>query len=133
MLQDMFGGKIKADFLDGLQRFGKEYNEPSSNVQIRITFGATEDKPLAYEVCIGFKPKKEVSYKQIMDIKMDLLGQEQMVGGVILQSLFKQCESLTIEPQNASAFLMDVKGQVIVAVYDGFKHKKVCTVEELLS
>lgn len=131
MLGEIFGNKIAKDFIKGIKSIATTQNVEYTNVQIRLTFSGIEDSPIKYERCVNWQPQGETTYKRIMNINMDLLGQEAMVTPVILQSMVKQCQELEIDAEKFSVFLFAKDEQVGVAIFDGGENKKICPISKL--
>jgi hypothetical protein len=131
MLGEIFGGKIAKDFIKGIKSIATTQNVEYTNVQIRLTFSGIEDSPIKYEKCLNWQPNGEVTYRRIMNINMDLLGQEAMVTPVILQSMVKQCQQLEIDAEKFSVFLFAKDEQIGVAIFDGGENKRVCPISKL--
>ena len=131
MLGEIFGPKIAKDFIKGIKSIATTNQVEYTNVQIRLTFSGIEESPIKYEKCIGWQPQGEITYKRIMNINIDLLGQEAMVTPHILQSMVKQCQELEINAEVFSVYLFAQGEQVGVAIYDGGTHKRVCPIAKL--
>lgn len=131
MLGEIFGNKIANDFIKGIKSIATIENVEYTNVQIRLTFSGVEDSPIKYERCTNWQPQGEITYKRIMNLNMDLLGQEAMVTPVILQSMVKQSQELEIDAQRLSVFLFARDEQVGVAIFDGGEKKKICPISKL--
>jgi hypothetical protein len=131
MLGEIFGGKIAKDFIKGIKSIATTHQVEYTNVQIRLTFSGVEELPIKYERCINWQPQGEITYKRIMNINMDLLGQEAMVTPVILQSMVKQSQELGIDAEKLSVFLFAKDEQVGVAIFDGGENKKICPIAKL--
>ena len=131
MLGEMFGGKIANDFVKGIKSIAKTHEVEYTNVQIRLTFSGIEKSPIKYEKCLEWQPKGEVTYKRIMNINMDLLGQENMVTPIILQSMVKQGEENEIDPSELSVYLFAKDEKIGVAIFKGLTHVKVCPIAKL--
>lgn len=131
MLGQIFGNKIANDFIKGIKSIATIENVEYTNVQIRLTFSGVEDSPIKYEKCINWQLQGEITYKRIMNLNMDLLGQEAMVTPVILQSMVKQSQELEIDAQRLSVFLFARDEQVGVAIFDGGEKKKICPISKL--
>ena len=86
---------------------------------------------IKYEKCLEWQPKGEVTYKRIMNITMDLLGQENMVTPIILQSMVKQSEENEIDPMELSVYLFAKDEKIGVAIFKGTTHVKVCPIAKL--
>ena len=131
MLGEIFGVKIAKDFIKGIKSIATTQNVEYTNVQIRLTFSGIEESPIKYQKCFNWQPDGEVTYRRIMNINMDLLGQEAMVTPVILQSMVKQCRELEIDAEKLSVFLFAQNEQIGVAIFDGGTKKTVCPIAKL--
>jgi hypothetical protein len=83
-------------------------------------------------LCKEWRVQKETNYKEIMGIKIDLLGQESMVAPVIINMMVFHGQNLSITIDSLSAYLFKKGNQVGVAVYDGTHCKKVSPIQEML-
>lgn len=131
MLGEIFGAKIAKDFVKGIKSIATTQNCDYQNVQIRLTFSGIEEQPIKYEKCVNWQPNGEITYKRIMNINMDLLGQEAMVTPIILQSMVKQTYEFGIDADKLSVYLFARDEQVGVAIYDGGTNKKICPIAKL--
>lgn len=134
MIGEMFGEKIAKDFAKGVANFAKELGVSEKDVQIRLTFGDSEEAPINYQLCGSWKIVRDTHYKEIMGLKLDILGQEGMVVPYIYKSMANNTTNLQIDPTAFSAFLYKREdNKVGVAIFDGSQHKKITTINELLS
>jgi hypothetical protein len=134
MIGEMFGEKIAKDFSKGIASFAKEFEVLEKDVQVRLTFGENEESLINYQVCCSWKIQRGTNYKEIMGLKIDILGQENMVVPYIYKSMVANCQGLQIEMNAFSSFLYKREdGKIGVAIFDGSTHKKITTISELLS
>jgi len=109
MIGQAFGPKIERNFIAGLKKFANEHSVLIDQVQVCITPQVIDEQPaLLYRKAIDWQPKEEVTFKQIMDMKVDLLGLEASISPAIFQIIAEQSQKLSIEPDNISAWLFIV-------------------------
>jgi hypothetical protein len=132
MLQDIFIGKVKKDFIKAIKRLNEEHS--SESIQIRLKFGYVEEKPILYAICHEWNLIKESTYKEIMDVKLDLMGQEGMMTPPLYEAMKKFCiELCDRDIPNFSAFLFLHGGDVAVAIYNGSNCVKMSRIEDLFA
>lgn len=132
MLQDIFIGKIKKDFIKNINRLGTEHQ--SQSIQIRLKFGEREEAPIYYAICKDWKVIKHSNYKEIMDVTLDLMGQEGMLTPPLYEAMKKFCiELCERDIENFAAYLFIHGGDIAVAIYRGTTCVKTSRIEDLFS
>jgi len=133
MIADMFGKKIQKDFIDGISKIAKANNTEIENVQIALKFGESEEHPVKYVKYINWEKQQEITYKQLMDIKIDFLQEEARITPIILNAMGQNAMNFEIMPENFFAFLYTDGKTIGVAIYNGSDKKRICNLMDLFS
>lgn len=134
MMEQIFIGGIKKDFLKNIKRIANEMGVPEKDVQIRLKFGSTEEKPILYAICKTYALVKESTFKEIMDVTLDLKGREIMLTPPLYETMKNNCIGANCERiEDFSAFLFIHENQIGVAMYNRATVIKVTEVSKLFS
>lgn len=127
----MLVGKIKKDFLSGLDRLSRKNDCNIEQIQIKLVFGESPEKPIAYSICKEWKFLESSTYKDILNKKFDLIGEENLVTPYLIQAMASNMQEFGCEPQEFSAYLHEFKGTIMVSMFSGVNCKKTTPVEGL--
>lgn len=127
----MIVGKIKKDFLNGLDKISLKRGCNVEQIQVKLSFGESQEKPIVYHLCQNWVSYEESTYKAIMDKKFDLIGEEGLATPYLLQSMAKLMQEFSVEPTDFSVYLMEFKGTIMVAVFDKVNCLKTLPIEKL--
>lgn len=72
--------KVEKTLISAIERFSKEANLTEAQVQLLIK--VVEDEP-CYFICHEFQTNRQIKYNEIMNVKLDFLGQGILVGHFI--------------------------------------------------
>jgi hypothetical protein len=107
--------KTRDIMLKGINKYSQQYGTQSNQVQIQIV--AQGEGGLKYSMCQDWQPKEEVTFLQIMDRKIDLLGFEMLSTPFMRKSLVKFSKDHDGTLENMSAFLSKHKDSVAISVF----------------
>ena len=107
--------KTRDIMLKGINKYAKLFGAQTNQIQIKIN--AFEDGNLTYTICQEWQPKEEITFLQIMDRKIDLLGYEMLSTPFMHKSLVKYSKDHESELENVSAFLSKYKESVALSVF----------------
>jgi hypothetical protein len=111
---------VKKIMLKGIKKYAKVYEVPEKEVQIKVT--NDEDGYVFYTICVNFQEKERVTFLQIMDAKMDLLGYQQIANPFMKKSIEIYATNTDDEIDNVCSFIMIVKENIIgLAFYNKYK------------
>lgn len=127
----MLVGKIKKDFLSGLERLSRKNDCNIEQIQIKLVFGESPENPIAYSICKDWKFLESSTYKDILNKKFDLIGEENLVTPYLIQAMASNMQEFGCEPQEFSAYLHEFKGTIMVSMFSGVNCKKTTPVEGL--
>lgn len=127
----MVFGITQKIFNTGLLKFSKIENVELEKTQIHITMD--DEGNLTYKTAIDYVPKETVTFLQIMDKKMDLLGYKALSTPVIQNSIIIFCNEFKIMLENISVFVTNQNGILYLMIYDEKKFVKHITLKQHLS
>jgi hypothetical protein len=88
--------KVKNTLSNGISRYAKEAELPESDVQFLIEVEITEESgDVVYYLLHKFNKVKKITFKEIMNVKIDILGQGIIVTNFIARYM------MTIAEENA--------------------------------
>lgn len=131
MLEDIFISKFKKKFIENIDRISHE--EKQANIQIRLKFGDKPERPIFYAITKDFALLRQSSFMDVMNIKIDFLGEEKLITPVLYEAMKKQCIKFEINIPNFSAFLFKFKDSIGVAIFDKGERKLLCKIEDLFA
>ena len=121
----MIFGKTQKIMKTGIAKYSKEFETTNENTQILVR--ADEGDGVSYTMCNNWKPINEVSFKDIMDVRVDLLGFEMMASPFLRKSVDMYSKYYEALDSKINLFIFDKVG---VAVYEGTKFKETLTLEK---
>ena len=97
-----------------IKRYSQEENIETNKVQLLISTDNPDCEP-KYKVLINNKPLKEVSFNQILNVKLDFLGRELIATPFITSSLKKMIRetNCSYEEANVLIYATDEKAEDI--------------------
>lgn len=116
----MIQNLAKKIMLTGITKYAKELETNNESVQIKIT-----DNPegmVYFDICNEMKTYKRVSFLNIMDKKLDLLGYEAISTPFLKKILESMAKSKDIELPNASVFIFCYKNDIVLGLYNQTKN-----------
>jgi hypothetical protein len=122
---------VKKIMLKGIKKYAKVYEVPENEVQIKVTNDV--NGYVFYSICIGFKFKEVVTFLQIMDSRIDLLGYQQIANPFMKKSLEMYAKDTNDEIENVCSFIIKVHENIGLAFYNGYKNGKSMSLEKHLT
>lgn len=114
--------------LGGINNYANKFNVQENDVQIRLT--NLDGENIKYEICNKWQPVEAITFKDILNKKMDILGYEQLATPVLKKSVLLYHEELNIDLNDLSLFLFNHKGKIAIAVFDRIKNVKLVTLSD---
>ena len=124
----MIFGKTQKIMKTGIAKYSKEFETTKDNTQILVK--ADEGDGVNYTMCNNWKPKNEVSFKDIMDVRVDLLGFEMMASPFLRKSVDMYSKYYDTSNSQINLFIFEKSDKIGVAVYEGTKFKETLTLEK---
>lgn len=121
--------KTRDIMLKGINKYSQLYGVQTNQVQIHIS-ALGEKEGLKYSMCQDWQPKEEVTFLQIMDRKIDLLGFEMLSTPFMHKSLLKFSKDHDCALENTSAFLSKHKDSVAISVFKDTECVRSLTLEK---
>ncbi len=125
----MIESMVSKIIIDGINNFSKIFNTPTDLTQIRVYLD--EQQTVKYDVCLNWKPEKEVRFKEILNVKLDLLQREALSTPIFKDSVLMFAEKYNVEPTSISVFIF-LKTKVGLCVFNGTKHEETLTLKSHL-
>lgn len=96
--------------------------------QTQILVKAESDDKVNYSICKEWKPLEEVTFKQIMDVRVDILGFEMLASPFLRKSV--NMYSKYYESDDINLFIFKKGSKLGIAVYDKNNFKEILTLEK---
>jgi hypothetical protein len=130
MLDQIFLDLIKQDFIKAIGKHAQQAGIGKEEVQIQIKLDA--ETGLSYAIyhkwnCVV--PK--CTFKDVMHIKLDVFGKEQILAPKIYELLIQQVGIYDANAALFSAFLYERHKTICCALHDGKQFVRNCTLQEL--
>ena len=113
----------------GIAKYSKSLERKEEDIQIQVKADQNSEGVI-YQICDKWNPKIEVSFKDIMDTKIDWLGFESMAAPFMRKSVdwyIKYYESIS---SDISLFTFKKDNRIGVAVYHKLDVKEMITLEK---
>ena len=114
--------------LGGICKYANIYQDEEKNVQIRVSKNGEDS--LNYQMCQNWQPKESVTFKDILNKKIDILGYEQLSTPFLLKSLNLYQKEFEAENEKLSIFLFNRNDKVGLAVFEDKKNLKLLTLSK---
>lgn len=114
--------------LGGICKYANIYQTQEKEVQIRVT--KDQSNGLNYEICQEWQPKEQVTFKDILNKKIDILGYEQLATPFLIKSLDLYQKEFGTEEEKLSIFLFNRNDKVGIAVFEEKKNLKLITLSK---
>lgn len=112
----------------GISKYSKELNISKEETQILVK--SDEADGVNYTICYNWNPKTKVSFKDIMDVKVDLLGFERLASPFLRKSIDMYAKYYDGLVEEMNLFIFEKNNKVGVAVYSGKTFKEMLTLEK---
>ena len=112
----------------GLKKYSEIHNEELKNIQIRATKGEGEN--VKYEICKNWQPIEEITFRDILNKKIDILSYEAIATPFLYKSLDLYSKMFSVELEKISVFIFNTNNEIYVAVFDSYKSLKVLTMKK---
>lgn len=123
--------KIQEIMETGIRKYAAINETTEDNVQIYVTDDPVPEG-LNYQIAVNWQPKEHVTFKQIMDKKIDFLGFEALSTPIMKSSIYDIAVQNKVQPSEISFFIYIWKDQIAIAVYKGTENIKTMTLSRYL-
>lgn len=129
MLEEFFLNQVKADFSKAIGKHAKELGVENKDIQIRIQIN---EEGLGYSLFKKWNSEKQnCSFNDVMHIRLDVFGKEQMLSPYIYEMLLKQISHYGSSADKFSAFLFEHNKTICVALHNGSEYVRTCPLGDL--
>lgn len=112
----MLVGKLKKEFLSGLERLSRKNDCNIEQIQIKLVFGESPEQPIAYFICKDWKDLNKSTFGEILDAKLPIM--ENFVTPYLLQAMASNMQEFECEPHEFSAYLHEFKGDIMASMFN---------------
>ena len=124
----MIYSKTQKIMRTGINKYSKVFGIDANNTQILIKNNESEE--VSYTMCNDWQPKLEVSFKDIMDVKVDLLGFEGLASPFLAKSVVMYAHKYETTISNINLFIFEKNKKMGVAVYENTDFKEAIPLEK---
>ncbi len=124
----MIYGKTQKIMKTGINKYSKEFETTTENTQILVK--SDEADGVNYTICDSWKPKHKVSFKDIMDVKVDLLGFEMMASPFLRKSVDMYAKVYEKSSSEMNLFIFEKNEKIGIAIYENTNFKEAITLEK---
>ena len=112
----------------GITKYSKIYEQEVEDTQILVKSDNSDG--VNYQMCKKWKPEEEVSFLQIMDKKLDLLGLEYMSSPFMRKSVDMYANKYESSSPDMNLFIFKRKEKLGIAVYKKDEFKEMLSLEK---
>lgn len=124
----MIYAKTQKIMKTGINKYSKLFETTKENTQILVK--SNEADGVNYTMCDCWKPKQEVSFKDIMDVKVDLLGFEMMASPFLRKSVDMYAKYYEKPNSEINIFIFEKNEKIGIAVYENTSFKQVISLKK---
>jgi hypothetical protein len=129
-MTDFIVDKFNEIVYNACERYGRE-NELSGD-KMQILFRLNEEDDVEYDLLREYKKVKNLTFNEILNVKIDFRGYSMIVPSFIKQTLKSYSEQLETSPTNLSVMCVIAEKKVVLCLYKGFDFVKQISLEEEL-
>lgn len=112
----------------GINKYSKVFQTDANSTQILIKTNETEE--VSYTMCNDWQPTLEVLFKDIMDVKVDLLGFEGLASPFLAKSVVMYAHKYESPISNINLFIFEKDKKMGIAVYKNIDFKEAIPLEK---
>ncbi len=124
----MIFAKTQSIMKTGIKKYSKLFDATKDDTQILVQ--AQEKDGVHYMMCYKWNPKMKVSFKEIMDVKIDLLGLENLASPFLRKSIDMYADYYGALPEEMNLFIFEKNEKVGLAVYVKGVYKELLPLEK---
>lgn len=112
----------------GIKKYSKVFNSTKEDTQILVK--SDEANGVNYLMCNKWNPKQKVTFKDIMDVRVDLLGFEGLASPFLRKSIDMYAKYYDALPDEMNLFIFEKNEKVGLAVYVRGVYKELIPLEK---
>lgn len=124
----MIFGKTQKIMKNGISKYSKQWETTTNNTQILLK--SNDSGGIKYIMCNCWEIKKEVSFKELMDVKVDLLGIEIIATPFLRKSMDLYAKKYNTSINEINLFIFEKNDKIGIAVYENINFKEVLSLEK---
>ena len=113
-----------------IEKFSNDLQKPKEDVV--ITFNLNENGDVIYRLLKDFKFEKEVTFMEILGVRIDFKGYSMLVPPFIQKSLIGFCQEYSIEPSKVNVMVLLVQEKVCLVLFNYTEQVKQIQLHDLL-
>jgi hypothetical protein len=113
-----------------IEKFSNELQKPKEDVA--ITFNLNQDNEVIYRLLKDFKFEKEVTFMEILGVRIDFKGYSMLVPPFIQKSLIGFCDEYKIEPSKVNVMVLLVQEKICLVLFNDTEQVKQIKLDDLL-
>lgn len=127
---DFISEKFTEISLKCLDRYSKEYNAKKVNMQ--LVFKLNQDSEAEYLIYKDYQPQKNISFMEVLGVKLDFKGYSLFVPKFIKGALERFCEEYNIKKNNVRVLLnFNADNELLLFLYNSNEFVKQVELESL--
>lgn len=124
----MIYAKTQKIMKTGISKYSKEFENTKEDTQILVT--SDEGEGVDYTMCNKWNPAKKVSFKDIMNVRVDLLGFEAMASPFLRRSVEMYAKQYEADNSEMNLFIFEKNEKLGIAVYEKTKFKEAISLQK---
>jgi hypothetical protein len=131
-MQDMIIGQFRSAVLKCIQAYAKKHSKTEDQVQLLLSL--QDDGTDKYQICFDCKPQMEVSFLDVLGVKIDFMGRSLIVPPFIVKALHRLAKENGIHESKVSVMIIR-KGSdnIRMCLYDNGSYKKDIATTQIFS
>jgi hypothetical protein len=113
-----------------IEKFSNDLQKPKEDVA--ITFNLNQNGEVIYRLLKDFKFEKEVTFLEILGVRIDFKGYSMLVPPFIQKSLIGFCEEYKIEPSKVNVMVLLVQEKICLVLFNDTEQIKQIKLDDLL-
>ena len=124
----MIYGKTKQIMNTGIDKYSDIYDLNVEDTQILVK--SNDSDGVRYQMCKKWNPEEEVSFKDIMDAKVDILGFEYISAPFLRKSVDMYAKKYETNSPDMNLFIFRKNEKLGIAVYKHKEFKEALTLQK---
>ena len=124
----MIYAKTKQIMNTGIAKYSDIYEQEVEDTQILIK--SDDSDGVNYQMCKKWNPNEEVTFKDIMDAKVDILGFEYMSAPFLRKSVDMYAKAYEKPSSEMNLFIFEKNEKLGVAIYENTTFKEAISLEK---
>jgi hypothetical protein len=115
---------------NAIERFSNDLQKPKEDVV--ITFNLDENNDVSYRLLKDFKFEKQLTFMEILNVRIDFKGYSMLVPPFIQKSLIGFCDEYKIQPSKVNVMVLLVQEKICLVLFNDTEQIKQIQLHDLL-